>query len=112
METMTMETIASDLIVTVLQIVITGAVVPAIIYFVKWIRGKMNEVLGEEMAALIESAVWAAQQTITGNEEKKEYVRNKVYEWIMSKGLTISQDDVDMLIESTVLAMKTELNKI
>lgn len=109
MEQMTLQTILNDYVVEILKYLIIAAVLVLARYVIPWMRKQLKSIAGEELAAWIESAVWAAQQTITSNDEKKAYVRRKVIEWLHERKLSISSEDLDMLIEQAVLTMKAEL---
>lgn len=56
----------------------------------------------------IKSCVYAAQQTLKDNELKKAYVLEQATAWLADHDVDMSPEQLDILIESTVLAMKTE----
>ena len=63
----------------------------------------------ENLLDFVKSCVYAAQQTMENNVDKKRYVLAQVGEWIRMKGMDISDEQIDILIESAVLAMKREI---
>lgn len=89
-----------------IAIAIIGAIWTYII--VPFVKAKTTEKQRENIAFWVEKAVEAAEQVLAGTErgvEKKRYV----YDWLEKKGLTFDQDEVELLIESTVNKMNKEL---
>ena len=63
------------------------------------------------MITLIEAAVRAAEQTITGQGQgyaKKEKVMAFVRDWLASQGITITDEQLSDLVEAAVYALKQE----
>ena len=69
---------------------------------------KLDTIKDDQLKRIILDAVWAAQQTLTDNKEKKTYVLMLVTEWLEKNNIHISPEELDALIESTVLEMKVE----
>lgn len=69
---------------------------------------KLDGLKDDQLKRIILDAVWAAQQTLTDNKEKKEYVLTLVTQWLEKNNIHISPEELDALIESTVLEMKVE----
>ena len=88
-------------VVSVATILITGYLIPLMIR-------KLDTIKDDQLKRIILDAVWAAQQTLTDNEEKKTYVLMLVTEWLEKNNIHISPEELDALIESTVLEMKVE----
>lgn len=93
--------LACRIIATVVGLVMAYYIVPAFkAYIADHVDANIN--------GIITSAVYAAQQTIKDNSDKKQYVMEQVSKWLDSHGIKIEPEQLDMLIESAVLAMKTE----
>ena len=86
--------------------IIIGAVLAY--YIVPALRVFVEKHIDENITGFINACVYAAQQTITDNSDKKQFVLDRVTEWLTGKGITVSPEQLDILIESAVLAMKTE----
>lgn len=77
-------------------------------YIIPALKALVSKHVDENITGFINACVYAAQQTITDNAEKKQFVLDHVTEWLKDKDIPISADQLDILIESAVLAMKTE----
>ena len=77
-------------------------------YIIPCLRAMVAKHLDDNTIDFIRSCVYAAQQTMTDNEDKKNYVLSQATEWLNQKDIHISEAQLDILIESAVLAMKTE----
>ena len=86
--------------------IIIGAILAY--YVIPCLRAMIEKHVDENITGFINACVYAAQQTMTDNEEKKSYVLEQVTRWLNQKGIDISEEQSDILIESAVLAMKTE----
>ena len=86
--------------------IIIGAILAY--YVIPCLRAMIEKHVDENITGFINACVYAAQQTITDNEEKKSYVLEQVTRWLNQRGIDISEEQIDILIESAVLAMKTE----
>lgn len=92
--------------------VLTTTIAAYIAYYVIPLLKRTIERLNDErLTDFIKEAVYAAQQTIADNEDKKNYVLERAAEWATSKGLEITQKQLDLLIESAVLTMKNALKE-
>ena len=95
-------------IATVIGIVIAYYIVPAL-------KALIKQHLDTEMIKFIKACVYAAEQTLTPKDGtpnggvKKKFVEKEVSEWLTSKGIKITDTQLDVLIESAVLAMNTEI---
>lgn len=77
-------------------------------YIIPVLKAYIAKYWDENLLDFVKSCVYAAQQTMENNADKKRYVLAQVGEWIRMKGMDISDEQIDILIESAVLAMKTE----
>lgn len=93
--------IAFKIIISVVAIILTYFIIP-------FIKGKIDELKDDKLKQIIYDAVWAAQQTLIDNEQKKNYVFGIASDWLKQHNIEISAVELDMLIESAVLSMKTE----
>lgn len=91
-------------VVIVCVTLFTSVIVP---YFKEQIKGtKYEELLNE-----IEMAVRYAEQTITGlkmGKAKKAEVLAYMQNWLAEKGIHITEQQLDILIEATVFSMNNE----
>lgn len=88
--------------ITVLMTAITRYVIPVLKMH---LESRKNDVIFD----LIATAVRAAEQTIDGSGKgsvKKEQVVVLVTKWLKEKGITISADRLDQLIEECVYLVK------
>ncbi len=88
-------------IISIIAIILTTFIIP-------YVKQKIDEIKDEKLKSIIEDAVWAAQQTLTDNTEKKEFVLRLASEWLKNHKINISATELDILIESAVLNMKVE----
>ena len=86
--------------------IIIGAVLAY--YIVPALRVFVVKYMDDNLVDFIKKCVYCAQQTIKDNAEKKQFVLDNATEWLKQKGIVVSPDQLDILIESAVLAMKTE----
>lgn len=100
----------NDIIFIILRTVVVVIAILVARYVIPAIKAYIDAHNSNELAEIINNAVYAAQQTITGNAEKKEFVMNQVRSWLLQQGIEIDDIQLDMLIEAAVLTMKSELN--
>ena len=99
-----------DFTFTILRLVTTLIAAVIACYVVPLMKQTLDKLNNDKLAEFIKMAVYAAQQTL-GNEKgsvRKQYVLDRVAEWLNDKGVKISADQIDLLIEGAVLTMKTE----
>lgn len=87
--------------------IIIGAILAY--YIIPAFRAFVEKHIDDNLTGFINACVYAAQQTIKDNEEKKQFVLDRVTEWLKSKEIAISPEQLDILIESAVLTMKREI---
>lgn len=78
-------------------------------YLVPWIKAQVANSQYAWMSALVEDAVKYAEQTIVGSgkgEEKKDLVVQYITNQLQIKGIGITEDQMDALIESAVFGLK------
>ena len=80
-------------------------------YLIPILKAGMAKYWDDNLTDFVKSCVWAAQQTIKDNSTKKAYVLSQVGEWVRQKGINITDEQIEILIESAVHAMKTGTNR-
>lgn len=71
-------------------------------YLVPWIKEKIQGTKLEQVMVWAYKLVQAAEQTITGGEDKKCFVTKKLKEILTAKNLALSDTQIDALIEGIV----------
>lgn len=99
----------NDFTYALLRIVTTLIALVVSCYLIPLIRQSIAKINDEKLAEFIRMAVYAAQQTIQDNYNKKQYVVEMVRSWLQTHGVEITENQLDLLIESAVLTMKTEI---
>lgn len=97
----------SDLVFSVIEVVIRLLVVIFVAYILPPARNLLEKILAERWA---KDAVNAAQQLMskqTGTE-RKEYVVQQLTQALNEKNVKITEEQIDMLIEAAVKQMKIE----
>ena len=91
------------IVVTVISILISMCVIP-------YIQDKRKDAKYNLIFSCIDMAVRAAEQTIgAGNGHvKKEEVINFVNTWMAEHGISITEEQLDILIEAAVFNMNRE----
>ena len=89
------------------------AIVAALIsaYVIPYIKRLSQKEEYQRIVEMIETAVYAAEQTIKGDgkgKEKKEIVVQYACEWLNQHGISISEEQLDALIECAVYNLNTE----
>lgn len=91
-------------IVAVVMALISRYVIPALKAYVE--KHKESQIFD-----VIETAVRAAEQTITGSgegAEKKKQVENFVSAWLLKKGIDVDREQLDALIEECVYLLQSK----
>ena len=92
------------IVATVIGIIIAYYVIPAL-------KTVVREHLDSKTKEFINSCVYAAEQIYndpkTGTTKKK-FVLKAVTDWLNARNIKITDEQLNILIESAVLAMKTE----
>lgn len=92
-----------------LRIVVIFAVVILTKYLVPYMKSKIEQSNLNYVATLVSDAVKAAEQTIKAagaGVEKKAIVTEFLHNILTAKNISISDEQLDTLIESAVFAMK------
>ncbi len=102
----------SDIIFEVLKLLFMVAGLVICRYVVPFIREKIGTEKLIVIETWVEAAVLKAQQVLyaESGEDKKAYVTEFVQEILSAKDIAISEEQLDVLIESAVKQMKMEEN--
>lgn len=95
----------------ILKLVISVCAALITAYAVPYLKTLKNDARYERMLDMVALAVRAAEQTITGSGQgavKKAEVIKFVSEWLYGKGINITEDELDQLIEAAVYQMHNE----
>ena len=106
-----MSQIVMDLIVALTCGVITWAIQTVIKHVVPFIESKLKESQYSWAADIIENAVRAYEQTVSGSgmgEDKFQLVMSYVNRELSKLGITLTEEQITILIESAVQAMNSE----
>lgn len=102
----------SDLLFYFIQLIVVFTILLATKYIIPFIKEK----IGTEQLLVAEKwakyAVLTAQQTLTASTgaEKKTYVTDFLKELLTAKNISLTDEQLNILIESAVKAMKMEDN--
>lgn len=99
----------NDVTLTILKIVISVCSALITIYLIPYIYTLKEDKKYASLVAMVEVAVKAAEQTFRESGQgaaKKEEVIKFVSEWMNSKGVTISQEQLSQIIECAVYQLK------
>lgn len=98
----------SDITFEVLKLIVMVVAVVVARYLIPWLKTSVNEYKMNQIIRIIESAVQMAQQVYSSEpgEARKEIVVNYVHRMLVKKGLSISEEELDTLIEAFVKQLK------
>lgn len=98
----------NEIIFEVLRLVVLLAVFVVTCYLIPWIRGKIGQDRMDAVTGWVNAAVLMAQQVYHAKTgaERKAIVIDLLKEILMAKNISISDRQLDMLIEAAVKAMK------
>ncbi|MBR3645973.1 MAG: phage holin [Lachnospiraceae bacterium] len=99
----------NDFTFMILRIITTLIAMVVACYVVPLMKQAIAKYNDDKLFEFIRSAVYAAQQTIQDNFNKKQYVVERVTAWLKAHDIEITEEQLDLLIESTVLTMKMEI---
>lgn len=98
----------NEIVFEVLRLVVLLAVFVVTCYLIPWIRGKIGQDRMDAVAGWVNTAVLMAQQVYHAKTgaERKAIVIELLKEILIAKNISISDSQLDMLIEAAVKAMK------
>lgn len=94
----------------IVRIIIAVAMALITAYLVPFLNSLAKNEKYARLVDFVETAVTAAEQTIKGDGrggERKQEVVKAVREWLNGKGIKITDEQLDKLIESVVYQMNT-----
>ena len=101
----------NDITFNILKIVFSVATVLVSVYVIPLLKAKLQEINNGRILEMVDIAVRAAEQTIKGSKQgalKKDEVMKYVTDWMFIHGISISQDQLDQLVEACVYQLKQE----
>lgn len=101
----------NELTFDMLKIVVSVCAAIITVYAVPYLKTLKEDRRYAQILDMVEVAVRAAEQTIKGagkGVEKKKEVENIIYAWLMEKGIEITPEQINQLIECAVYQMKQE----
>ena len=104
----------NELLYNIVQVVLISAVAAILRYLLPYLTGLLRAHNYNFAAEIIETAVRAAEQTISGHgrgDEKFELVVKYVHEQFERYGIGITEEQVTQLIEAAVQTMNAEIRK-
>ncbi len=103
----------NEMIFEVLRLVVLLAVFAATCYLIPWIRGKIGQDRLDEITKWVNAAVLMAQQVYDARTgaERKAIVVDLLKDILIAKNISISDEQLDILIEAAVKGMKMQERK-
>ena len=101
-----------DMTFMLLKIVVSICAALITVYVIPYLKTLKEDARYAGVIDMIELAVRAAEQTITGSGQgalKKAEVLRFVTDWLNRNGIGIMEDELDQLIEAAVYRMKQEV---
>lgn len=100
----------NELILKLMELAVIVVVIVLTRYLIPWF--KSNTAINENaiLIDLVNAAVMYAEQTMTGGKVKKEAVTDLIKKELAERGITITDDQIDALIEAAVFAMNQGKN--
>lgn len=96
----------NEIIFEILKCVVIVAIILITRYAIPLLRSKIEQSKYAELVEWVKEAVRWAEQTMEGGAFKKEQVVAFLTTLAFEKGINISQEQLDVLIEAAVKAMK------
>ena len=101
----------NELTFDLLKIVISVCAAIITVYAVPYLKTLKEDRRYAQILEMVDVAVRAAEQTIKGagkGVEKKKEVESIIYAWLMEKGIEITPEQINQLIECAVYQLKQE----
>lgn len=101
----------NNIIFTILQALISLAIILTMRYFIPWLKFKLRNAVDETVFNEISKMVKSVEQSIKGSglgKTKKEEVIVKITSWANQHGISITQEQLSDLIETAVWIMNNE----
>ena len=103
----------SEMIFEILKLVVMIAVFIVTCYLIPWVRGKIGQDKLDEITRWVNAAVLMAQQVYFAKTgaERKAIVVDLLKNILIAKNISVSDEQLDILIEAAVKAMRIEEKK-
>lgn len=103
----------NEIIFEILRLAVLLVVFAVTCYLIPWIRGKIGQDKLNEITTWTNAAVLMAQQVYYAKTgpERKAIVVDLLKSMLTAKNISITDEQLDTLIEAAVKAMKIEENK-
>lgn len=103
----------SEILFEVLRLVVLLAVFAVTCYLIPWIWGKIGQDRLDEITKWVNAAVLMAQQVYDARTgaERKAIVVDLLKDILIAKNISISDEQLDILIEAAVKGMKMQERK-
>lgn len=100
----------NEMIFEVLRLVVLLTVFVVTCYLIPWVRGKIGQDRLDEITKWANAAVLMAQQVYAAKTgaERKAIVVDLLKDILIAKNISISDSQLDMLIEAAVKTMKMQ----
>ena len=100
----------NDILFALLKLIVMIAVLLVMRYAIPWLRARIGVEKMTEIEKWAEKAVLMAQQVYwnKSGEERKEIVTEFLREMLIAKNISISGEQLEILIEAAVKQMKIE----
>lgn len=98
----------NEILFELMKLFVMVMVIVVMCYIIPWIRGKIGQDRLDEIAKWVNAAVLMAQQVYSAKTgaERKAIVIDMLRNILTAKNISISDDQLDLLIEAAVKAMK------
>lgn len=104
----------NEILFEVLKAVIIVSIIVGMKYIIPWIKENTDLTKNQILMEIVTAAVQYAEQTITdagAGAQKKAIVTEFLKGQLLAKNISISDEQLNTLIESAVYAMKISKNK-
>ncbi len=103
----------NEMIFEILKLIVMIAVFIVTCYLIPWVRGKIGQDKLDEITKWVNAAVLMAQQVYFAKTgaERKAIVVDLLKNILIAKNISISDEQLDILIEAAVKAMRIEEKK-
>ena len=98
----------TELITKLVEAIVTVVIVLISAYVIPWLKGKIGEDKYNQIVAFAETCVRSAEKIFPSAQsmQKKEYVVEMVQKKAEEIGITITQDEINAIVEGCVHAIK------
>ena len=103
----------NEMIFEILKLIVMIAVFIVTCYLIPWVRGKIGQDKLDEITRCVNAAVLMAQQVYFAKTgaERKAIVVDLLKNILIAKNISVSDEQLDILIEAAVKAMRIEEKK-